>query len=163
MRKKSNRGVTIAEAMVAMLIILVVSASAVTLITAYSKQSAAMLQRGEAITIAENTLECFKVADSYIEFVQYMPLATNISFEVAEHQTSMDQRKKDPSDLSSETISVLVSESGSLVFHAPGYTITVYVLFEEFRASYTATVISDNGEAILKIDNYIKAKRTAAS
>ncbi|MBQ9467977.1 MAG: prepilin-type N-terminal cleavage/methylation domain-containing protein [Clostridia bacterium] len=157
MIKSNKRGVTIAEAMIAMLIILVVSASAVTLITAYSKQSSAMLQRNEALTIAENTLESFKISSSYGEFIKCMPMVTSLTFQEYGYSNQTAQRAVDSSDPSAGTKTVTVSESATIIFQPVGFTVTVRVTFEETRAYYSVSVRREGGEQVFDVDNYMKA------
>ena len=62
--KKNNRGVTILEVILAMAVIMVVSVTAIMIITQFSRISSTMLSRNEVITSAENALETFKFAKS---------------------------------------------------------------------------------------------------
>jgi len=65
---RNRRGISLAEAVIAMAVILVVSAAATTLITHFAAVSARMMQRNEATNIVENTLECFKYCDNRTDF-----------------------------------------------------------------------------------------------
>ena len=78
--KLNKRGISIAEAVVAMAIIIAVSLAAITCIEAFSKTSANMNGKNEAVILCENALEVFKGTGSYSEystvrqnFVNYTP------------------------------------------------------------------------------------------
>lgn len=64
-RKMNNRGVTIAEAVVAMAVIVVVSMAAMTCVESFTRSSANVCARNEALVVSETALEVFKVTEFF--------------------------------------------------------------------------------------------------
>lgn len=64
-KKMNNRGVTIAEAVVAMAVIVVVSMAAMTCVESFTRSSANVCARNEALVVSETALEVFKVTDFF--------------------------------------------------------------------------------------------------
>ncbi len=76
----NKRGLSIVEAIVAMAVIIGVSAAAISCIESFSITSANMNSKNEAVICVENALEVFKATNSYFEyrsirgrFVRYIP------------------------------------------------------------------------------------------
>jgi|GEM_PF-2161625 len=68
MKKKNNRGISLAETIIAMTVILVVSATASGLITRYLSASSKMMNRYDAVSMSESVIECFDFSETYNEF-----------------------------------------------------------------------------------------------
>ena len=66
--ESNKRGFSIVEAIVAMAVILVVSAAAITCVENFSKSSAVLNSKNEAIVVAEDALEIFKASRTYEEY-----------------------------------------------------------------------------------------------
>ncbi|MBQ7444714.1 MAG: hypothetical protein IJS71_02090 [Clostridia bacterium] len=64
-KKMNNRGVTIAEAVVAMAVIVVVSMAAMTCVESFTRSSANVCARNEALVVSETALEVFKVTEFF--------------------------------------------------------------------------------------------------
>lgn len=155
--KKNRRGVTIAEVMIAMLVILTVSATVVTLITAFSKSSAKLIIRTNAIALGENSFECFKATDSYSDYLRLMYTVSNVKLSISNYNKITEQVPVDPLDPSQGTKTEIVSESAMLSYDAEKYTVRIYVTFRQEQAWFSAYVFDEKSTSIMTIDNYIKA------
>lgn len=81
MRKRlSRKAMSLAEVVVAMAIILVVSASAASLVAYFTTAATRMTYRNEAVKLAENCLECFVYADSYAAFEEAVEGKLGVTF-----------------------------------------------------------------------------------
>ena len=160
MKRKRNRGVTIAEAMIAMAIILVVSGSAVVMINSYSTFSANMLARTEALAMSENALECFKTSDSYEEFVGLLFSISDMPIADPMHETQTVTVPVDEDDPSLGTREEVVSEWGSFSYAGVGFTVSFRVTYEEKSARFSVYALDRNGQPILTVENYTKAVNT---
>ena len=67
---KNRRGFTVVELVVAITIIVIVSATAIGLINTQNKIHQQTMQTVEATNMAENAIECFRVTSSEAEFVE---------------------------------------------------------------------------------------------
>ena len=160
MKRKRNRGVTIAEAIVAMAIILVVSGSAIVMINSYSTFSADMLVRTEALAMSENALECFKTSDSYEEFVGLLFSISDMPLDDPRHEVQTRTVPVDPDDPTLGTREEVVSEWGSFSYAGVGFTVNFRVTYEEGTARFSVYALDRNGQSILAVDNYMKAVRS---
>ena len=144
--KLNKRGVTIAEAVVAMAVIIAVSAAAIACIEAFSKTSANMNGKNEAVILCENALEVFKGTDTYNSyrgirgrFLKYTPSGVS-----------------DYEDYPS-----LVVEN----YEIPGCTVQIDLKYnsEEQTASFSAVVRDTKNRKVFEIDEYKKAITIAAA
>ncbi len=139
--KLNKRGVTIAEAVVAMAVIIAVSAAAITCIEAFSKTSANMNGKNEALIIAENALEVFKGTDDYSDyrrirrdFVQTNPTVSDVP---------VDEKYPD-----------VVVEN----YEVSGCTVEIDLRYDSVtgRAFFSAVVKDAKKHTVLNIDSYEK-------
>ena len=146
--KLNNRGVTIAEAVVAMAVIIAVSAAAIACIEAFSKTSANMNGKNEAVILCENALEVFKGTDTYSSyrdirgsFVKYTPESGGIPY--------------------NEDYPSVVVEN----YEIPGCTVQIDLKYnsEEQTASFSAVVRDTKNRKVFEIDEYKKAITIAAA
>ena len=80
---KSRRGISMVEVVVALTVIVIVSAAALSLITAHTHLEARTAQTIEATNIAENAVECFRF-DSTEEGFKDAFLQTGVSYDETE-------------------------------------------------------------------------------
>ena len=80
---KSRRGISMVEVVVALTVIVIVSAAALSLITAHTHLEARTAQTIEATNIAENAVECFRF-DSTEEDFKNAFLQTGVSYDETE-------------------------------------------------------------------------------
>ena len=117
----SRKGFTIAELVVAMAIILIVSATAIATINTQNTVHLRTMQTVEATNMAENAIECFRYADSVDEF------------EVAYANTFTDETK--PTDLynfEKSNMNVTINIDGNtLTFIAKDKTNSNKVILQE--------------------------------
>ena len=156
-KNKKKRGVTIPEAVVAMLIIVIVSASAITMLSSFSKQSAKMLQRNEALTLAENALECFKVSKTCAQFSSYLSSFSSEEIKQQNYEYFTKKVPSDPNDPSSPKIDAFEHEAGAYNVTATGFTASFNLRFYEDVAYCNIYVADESGRVIFRIDNYTKA------
>ena len=67
-RLLGKKGISLAETIIAMAVVLIVSASATATVGYFASISNRMVQRNEATTIAENSMACFTYADNLTDF-----------------------------------------------------------------------------------------------
>lgn len=147
---------TIAEAMLAMMIILVVSAAMVALITAFSKSSSKLIIRTNAIALGENSFECFKATNSYADYVRLLYSVSDLEPSISNYNKQTEQVQIDPLDPSKGTKTEIVSESAILSYNAEKYAVRIYVTFRKEQAWFSVYVFDEKTTSILSIENYIK-------
>lgn len=148
--KKNNRGVTILEVILAMAVIMVVSVTAIMIITQFSRISSTMLSRNEVITSAENALETFKFARSQKEFDQLMNMTgTNRFFE----RDAYNQQ-----DLNRDGDGNYINPRGSATYSMQDahYAVRIQVVYTPDTALFSVNVMNEHGVSIYSIVNYAK-------
>lgn len=98
-RLRSRKGLSLVEVMVALAVIAIISAAALSLVVSSSRLDAKSVKTAKVMMAAENALECFRYADDTGEF----------------------------KDLLNETDAVYTSQDGKLVTNANGYVIHITV------------------------------------
>ena len=127
---RSERGVTIAEAVVSMTIIIIVSVTAISMITRFSSLSANMMTRDKLTNYVENSLEAFKFAENEDEF--YVALY---------HTFSSD----------------IVAEPGYYWLKEQNLELKILVRFDEDRAKLWIYSTDANGDTVINVNEYTKA------
>ena len=131
-RAGNKKGMTILETVVALAVIGIISFAAIGFINSFSRLSVKTADENKATLFAENALECFKFADSAVEF-------ENALKDVA----SIDER-----------------EDGAYVYTAGSYTVVVKANYPERGKSGTAefgcTVTNADGQVLASVDSYKK-------
>ena len=75
MKRKQKRGFTVAELVIAMAVILIVTATALTVVFTSRTAGARALCRADAVRFSENVWECFKASDNTTEFLDAIKFA----------------------------------------------------------------------------------------
>lgn len=127
---RNRLGATLAEAVVAMAIIVTVSITAMGLITRFSTSSAKMVHRNEAVNITEKSMECFKYASEQAEFDTLLKNYANV-----------DYSKQDAS-----------------TYHIEGvdYTVELRVIYTTNSAMFMAIARDSNNRTIISVPRYEK-------
>ena len=125
---RNKRGISLAEAVIAMAVILLVSAAATTLITLFARSSARMTQRNEATNITENCLECFVFCDSKVDFDAQLG-GLDYTFEV---------------------------DGNTYTIEGQDYLITMEINFGAEAATFAAEAHDRKGRSILEIPVYTR-------
>ena len=108
---KSRRGISMVEVIVALTVIVIVSAAALSLITAHTHLEARTAQTIEATNIAENAVECFRF-NSTEEGFKNAFLQTDVSYDETEGiDTSGSLTAKIEIDDNTNTITVVVKNA----------------------------------------------------
>ena len=125
---RSRRGLGLAEVIVAMAIIVVVSVTAMNLVMRFSAISGNMTQRNNGINVVEKGMECFKFADnqSHFEALLYNLVDTELK----------------------------VEEGTIYVFEGAGYTVRMKVYYGTTSATFLATVRDSKDRMVLSIPRY---------
>lgn len=126
---RSKKGVTVAEAMVAMAII-IVSVTTIGLITRFSYLSANMMTRARVTNYVENSLEAFKFAENEDEF--YVALYRTVSTDI-------------------------VAEPGSYRLKGEDFDLKILVRFDEDQAKLWIYSSDGNDDTIINVNEYTKA------
>ena len=124
----NQRGIGLAELVVAMAVIVAVSVTAMSMITRFSKLSTKMTKRNESISIAEKCMECFLYTDNKRDFDTWVQVVVGVDFDITEE--------------------VLYA------YEFYGYTITMKVNYYETYATFMANVKDENDRYIYKIPKY---------
>lgn len=127
---RSKRGVTVAEAVVAMTIIIIVSVTAIGMITRFSSMSANMMTRDKLTNYVENSLEAFKFAENEDEF--YVALYHTVSSDIA-------------------------AEPGYYWLKEKNLELKILVRFDEDRAKLWIYSTDANGDTVINVNEYTKA------
>lgn len=149
--KLNNRGVSIAEAVVAMAIIVIVSAAAMSCVEAFSRNSSNVEHKNNVIIAAENIVEIFKATDSYASYTAY-----RTAFLSAEPEPTPEP---DPeAEPEPETPGVHTYSESYII---SGNTVTADFVYNESLKTGTVTVVvtDSRGRTILSVDNYEKSIR----
>lgn len=102
-RLRSRKGLSLVEVMVALAVIAIISAAALSLVVSSSRLDAKSVKTAKVMMAAENALECFRYADDTGEF----------------------------KNLLNETDAVYTSQDDKLVTNANGYVIHITVVGKE--------------------------------
>ena len=124
----NRRGLGLAEVIVAMAIIVVVSVTAMNLVMRFSAISGNMTQRNNGINIVEKGLECFKFADNQTHFEALI-------YNFIGHDVEAEEG----------TIYVVEGE---------GYTVRMKVHYGTQSATFLATVRDGKDRLVLSIPRY---------
>lgn len=127
---RSKRGVTVAEAVVAMTIIIIVSVTAIGMITRFSSMSANMMTRDKLTNYVENSLEAFKFAENEDEF--YVALYHTVSSDI-------------------------VAKPGYYWLKEENLELKILVRFDEDRAKLWIYSTDANGDTVINVNEYTKA------
>ena len=127
---RSKRGVTVAEAVVAMTIIIIVSVTAISMITRFSIISANMMTRDKLMNYVENSLEAFKFAENEDEL--YVALYHTVSSDI-------------------------VAEPGYYWLKGENFELRILVRFDEDRAKLWIYSTDANGDTVINVNEYTKA------
>ena len=125
---RNRRGISIAEAVIAMAVILIVSATATTLVTYFARVSARMSQRNEATDITDNCFECFAFCDTRLDFDAHLE-GLGYTFAVDGDAYSLEGND---------------------------YIITMTIHFGDEAATFAADVHDKKGRSILEIPVYTR-------
>lgn len=125
---RNKRGISLAEAVIAMAVILIVSATATTLVTYFARISARMTQRNEATDITQNSFECFAFCDTKADFDAKL--------------TWLDYAFDNEDDV--------------YTLEGNDYTITMTIHFGEQYATFAAEAHDKKGRGILEIPLYTR-------
>ena len=129
-----------------MAVVLAVSASAIICIDAFSKISARMVSRNEAVTTAENALEGFKFANSLPEFDS---LVGTLSNRIIERDSFTN-----PSP-GGDNIG-----RAAYTFQNTYYSVSIYVVYNYDARTATCSISvldTEHGLFIFSVNNYTKA------
>lgn len=127
-RLLSRKGMGLAEVVVAMSIIIVVSVTAMSMIMRFSIVSNNMTQINNGINVAEKGMACFKYANSNEEFTGLMYLFVSPQIEI---------------------------ESNTLyVYKGEGYTVRMKVIYGTTSATFLATVKDSKDRMVLSMPRY---------
>ena len=138
----SRKGFTIAELVVAMAIILIVSATAIATINTQNTVHLRTMQTVEATNMAENAIECFRYADSVDEFEAAYKVTLNVD------NIDFTETKDE------------VMKTYTHTFEKNGMTITIEIITETENKEILhelnfEAIAKDNGKPILK-ETYTK-------
>ena len=151
MKKLNNRGVSMAECMIAMAIVVAVSAAAVSTITHFSKISAKMMIRNNAVTMAESTLECFKFAENYYEFNRSLYIIQDQEYDRKVYEETKDEETGE-----------YTYQYAYYMMQAYGYSVVLRVTYDynNGTARIDINASDENFEELYSIDNFAKAVRS---
>ena len=76
---KQNRGFSIAEVVIAMSVVVIVSMTALTIVLSSTTAKNKAIAKNDALNFAANVVECFKAADSKDEFIKYVTFGTEVT------------------------------------------------------------------------------------
>ncbi len=135
--KMNNKGVTILEAVIAMTVIVIVSAAAISCIESFSVSSAVLNAKNETSVMVENLLEIFKATNSLEDY-------RNARERFVGHASG---------GCNTESNGIVTCNES---FNVSGCTVDVYLRYEENTA--TITIIAKDSKRItfLSIKNYEK-------
>ena len=139
--KLNKKGVTIFEAVLAMIVITAVSVSAIIVISNFSRISGSMTSANASMTVAENALECFKVAKTFEEFRSLVNTASTKMFTAETWETGNAKR-------------------GSFETSDSNYTVKITVIYPSSgtgEAVFSAEVLNTRGYRIFSVNEYKKA------
>jgi len=125
-----RRGMGLAEVVVAMAIIVVVSVTAMSMIMRFSIVSGNMTQINEGINVVEKGMECFKFADNSADFIALVYLFIGAQVDV--------------------------SDQSLYVYEGSGYTVRMKVIYGTYSATFLGTVTDAKGRMVLSIPRYEK-------
>ena len=78
-RRSKKGGFTVLEMVIAMAVVVIVTATAVTLVLSSRKAETRVLRNADATRLAENVWECFKATDSETDFLAAVEYAEGIT------------------------------------------------------------------------------------
>ena len=136
-----------AECIIAMAIVVAVSAAAISIISHFASASAKMLIRNRAVTMAESTIECFKFAGDYNEFNR-----TIYMIQDAEYDCKLYDETKDEFD-------EYTYQYAYYYMQTYGYSVGLRVTYDyaNGKARMDISVSDENYDEIYTLDNYVKA------
>lgn len=174
-KKMNNRGVTIAEAVVAMAVIVVVSMAAMTCVESFTRSSANVCARNEALVVSETALEVFKVTDffgftSHPDDVVPDDSYRKLMSELVSHDFGPTSIAKNPNSVSVGDDTLLTTDQiVSRVYkeHYSVYGCDIDITIEYRKdasnsgvtkntAIFSVEAKDNRGREILKIDSYEK-------
>lgn len=117
-RLRSRKGLSLVEVMVALAVIAIISAAALSLVVSSSRLDAKSVKTAKVMMAAENALECFRYANN----------------------------TKELSDLLNETGTFYISPDGKLVTSANGYVIHITVDETYNKLTFIAYETNDEGK-----------------